>query len=760
MNKFFNKQGKMARLLLVGVMLNTSVSMASFEHVDCEKDRTVLGISTLECQALEKLWDSTEGKGWQDNRNWDTLTPVKSWDGVDVLDDKVSSLLLYSNNLKGNIPLELGNLSALKRLSLSNNSLSGKIPDALGNLSQLVYLELSSNQLTGEIPSSFGSLSKLNELYLSNNQLRGSIPDTLGDLEVLNVLKLYENNLSGSIPLTLGALSNLNSLSLSENELTGSIPAELGELSKLSYLDLKSNRLSGILPSSLGNLSRLTGLYLQNNQLRGSIPTQLGSLIRLTDLDLSSNHLRGHIPSALGNISKLAYLNLSDNQLNGQLPSELLSLAILNYLNLKGNRFVFSDIEPYHSVLSYLPTYIVSPQKTVDIERDLTTVNRGESIIIRSALANNPSGNDKYAWYKDGVLIEDATSSVFTKRDVTSVDEGLYTYEVINALVPELTLKSHHESEGVQVNIDNNVRDIKMNSKRRVEELNAITGVSGAIQGIDYSAALEDAYYVDLNNPTAQEIQNVINRVNQSINSKTTAKRVGLPIAIRVLEDEELAFYEVATLKIEGTNNAGDALTVDNEGIWRVDDNKIVFTPFADFNDTPSAIFYTIEKSDGTVSNPIKVAIHQKIIEENAFRQTNGSVTVNILKNEKTDIDLNSVEIVLSEAFMDEHPESLLSEDKRSLFVEKEGVWKVENSGMITFTPEENFVGEPSDISYLVLLNSGNKSTVGTIDIKNKPTVKSAKNQMNNVPTLNTSGILLMMLLSGLFGIFYARKIN
>lgn len=760
MKKFFDKQGKMGISLLLGVMLSSSFSMASFENIDCEKDKTVLGISTLECQVLEKLWESTEGKGWQDNRNWDSLTSVDTWDGVGVVDAKVSSLLLYANNLKGTIPSELGELTALKRLSLSNNGLSGKLPESLGNLSQLVYLELSGNNLSGVLPSSLGSLLNLNELYLYNNQLTGSIPDSFGDLEALEVLKLYENKLSGSIPLTLGALSNLNSLSLSENELTGAIPPELGELSKLSYLDLKNNKLTGTLPTTFGNLSSLTGLYLQENSLTGTIPTQLGSLSKLSDLDLAGNKLTGAIPSELGNVSTLAYLNLSNNQLKGQLPAELLSLAILNYLNLEGNGFVFSDIEPYHSVLSYLPTYTIAPQATVDKDRDLATVNVGERLTISSTLAKNPSGKDRYTWYKDGVLIEGATSSTFTKTGATLADEGIYTYEVMNALVPELTLKSHHESEGIQVNIFNNVGDIQINSERTVEELNAIAGVSGAINGIDYSEALEDAYYVDLNNPTAQELQNVINNVNQSINRKTTVEKVGEAISIKILEDEELAFYEVATLKIEGTDNAGDALTVENEGTWSVDDNRILFTPFADFTGTPLAIFYTIEKSDGSVSNPIKVSITQEIIEENTSSDTNRSVTINILENEKTDIDLNLVEIMLTEGFMDEHPQSLLREDKRSLTVEGEGVWNVENSGMITFTPEEGFVGEPSNISYLVLLNSGEKSTVGTIDIKNKPTADSTTNQINNVPTLGTSGILLMMLLSGLFGMFYARKIN
>ena len=47
---------------------------------------------------------------------------------------------LYSNNISGEIPKELGNLSDLVSLDLYQNKFSGQIPDTLGKLNHLRFL--------------------------------------------------------------------------------------------------------------------------------------------------------------------------------------------------------------------------------------------------------------------------------------------------------------------------------------------------------------------------------------------------------------------------------------------------------------------------------------------------------------------------------------------------------------------------------------------------------------------------------------------
>ena len=95
-------------------------------------------------------------------------------------------LLVLAEQLRGDIPPELGNLTNLLGLELSFNELTGPIPSELGNLINLLTLSSYSNELTGSIPSALGNLVNLSYLSLGSNQLTGSIPIELGNLINLN----------------------------------------------------------------------------------------------------------------------------------------------------------------------------------------------------------------------------------------------------------------------------------------------------------------------------------------------------------------------------------------------------------------------------------------------------------------------------------------------------------------------------------------------------------------------------------------------
>ena len=105
----------------------------------------------------------------------DTPTEVTLWGVVYSVED-TDTLDLHGNNLTGEIPPEIGNLTNLVSLNLSGNQLTGEIPSEIGQLTNLESLALNSNQLTGEIPPEIGNLTNLINLYLSENQLTGEIP--------------------------------------------------------------------------------------------------------------------------------------------------------------------------------------------------------------------------------------------------------------------------------------------------------------------------------------------------------------------------------------------------------------------------------------------------------------------------------------------------------------------------------------------------------------------------------------------------------
>jgi Leucine-rich repeat (LRR) protein len=87
----------------------------------------------------------------------------------------LEGLMLDQNMLSGSIPLELGNLSRLRMLSLGSNNLSGEIPPELGNCSSLTYLVLTMNSLSGQIPEVIYKNLSLTQIDISVNNLSGDI---------------------------------------------------------------------------------------------------------------------------------------------------------------------------------------------------------------------------------------------------------------------------------------------------------------------------------------------------------------------------------------------------------------------------------------------------------------------------------------------------------------------------------------------------------------------------------------------------------
>ena len=294
--------------------------------------------SLADREVLVAFYNATGGANWRNSTNWLSNEPLSSWYGVNTDEDgRVTRLWFYGNQLSGEIPPELGNLTNLREMTLSASELSGEIPPELGNLTNLRELFLYDNQLTGEIPPELGNLTNLDFLLLGNNQLTGEIPPELGDLANLEILSLTDNQLTGEIPAELGNLTNLRELFLSYNQLTGEIAPELGDLPNLRQLFLRNNQLSGEIAPELGNLAKLEYLSLSRNTLTGEIPAELGNLTNLQRLFLWRNQLTGKIPPELGNLAKLDFLALYDNELSGAVPPELGNLAKLQKLFLHDN---------------------------------------------------------------------------------------------------------------------------------------------------------------------------------------------------------------------------------------------------------------------------------------------------------------------------------------------------------------------------------------------------------------------------------------
>ena len=349
------------------VRLYTRIRDGAFEDgADQLSFRVNLSLEAVH-RSLSAFYTATDGDNWTYNDGWDiTRVPTEEeladWVGVGLDEGILVELAMGTNNLRGAlppeigdlqslltlvlrfneglagpIPPELGNLDKLQVLDLWDNSLSGSIPSELGNLGQLRYLDLDDNSLSGSIPPELGNPEQLQALYLTSNSLSGSIPPELGNLEQLRILALADNDLSGEIPRELGDLSHLLVLGLQRNDLTGQIPRELAALSHLELLYLGGNSLAGGIPPELGNLAQLRELTMSSNPVGGQIPPELGKLSQLWVLELACNNLTGVIPKEIGNLVQLKALYLHCNSLNGNIPKELGNLSLLGRLWLERN---------------------------------------------------------------------------------------------------------------------------------------------------------------------------------------------------------------------------------------------------------------------------------------------------------------------------------------------------------------------------------------------------------------------------------------
>lgn len=203
-------------------------------------------ISKRELIALLELRARTKGDEW--NKVWDLSTPITEWHGLTLKNGKVVYLDLGENNLQGNLPLTIGNLTYLERLDLSNNSLRGKMPRELRKFKNLKHLDLSGNQFVGHLPVTLNRMPQLVYLDLGRNHFEGPLPQSLVELANLNILSLANNNFFGQMPKGMENLKNLKKLYISNNNFSSL--ENLRILAKqqpvITDIDVRSNNFNAI----------------------------------------------------------------------------------------------------------------------------------------------------------------------------------------------------------------------------------------------------------------------------------------------------------------------------------------------------------------------------------------------------------------------------------------------------------------------------------------------------------------------------------
>ncbi|RXH94625.1 hypothetical protein DVH24_024309 [Malus domestica] len=124
-------------------------------------------------------------------------------ESISNLSTKLREIGFQGNQIRGNIPIGVGNLINVERLAFSANLLAGTIPNSIGKLNKLYGLYLNSNELSGNVPSSLGNLTSLSSLFLYKNKLNGSIPQSLGDCSFLFIGFFFTQNCEKKLKLNV-----------------------------------------------------------------------------------------------------------------------------------------------------------------------------------------------------------------------------------------------------------------------------------------------------------------------------------------------------------------------------------------------------------------------------------------------------------------------------------------------------------------------------------------------------------------------------
>jgi len=218
-----------------------------------------------------------------------------------ILCRKLELIDVGDNNLQGILQTWIGHhLHQLIVLRLRANKFQGNIPTILCGLPFLQVLDLSKNNITGDIPQCLGDITALSNLNSPRNSFHyisftfGYMYNGVYEVGSFNdkeILALKGSN--REYGKNLGLMATID---LSSNHLTGEIPQSITKLVVLVGLNLSGNHLTGLIPNNIGHMAMLESLDLSRNHLYGRMPTSFSNLTFLSYMNLSFNNLEGKIP--------------------------------------------------------------------------------------------------------------------------------------------------------------------------------------------------------------------------------------------------------------------------------------------------------------------------------------------------------------------------------------------------------------------------------------------------------------------------------
>jgi Leucine-rich repeat (LRR) protein len=442
------------RLAYCGLLVYTMTAQLPVVKATC-----IGNISSVEYNALEAFYDSTNGEGWlvsNDARDaaWSFPSALSApcatvpWEGLTCNNTGIDglcylySMVMRSYPLKGSLPSALGSLTGLTSIDFNFNSLIGTIPESLGNLTNLAQLSMAYNKLSGAPPASLFQIPNLEQLNFANNLLSGQVPSYIGDGKKILTMQLESNYFSGSLPSSVYRLYRLISFQIEYNYVTGTISSSLDQMLALSSLGMYYNYFTGAIPSQLGLVHHLEACELYSNFLTQTIPSELGQLHVLAELSVNNNLLSGRIPSQMGNATFLIQLVLSGNSLSGMIPKELAHCSMLTTIELSNNGF--SGVIPDEIwTIANLEYFIVSNNYLQGtISESIRGMARLNALEVSYNLITGPLPDalgNLTTLHEFAAAANQITGPLVLNPVVTDLENFNVSYNLITSSLPDLT---------------------------------------------------------------------------------------------------------------------------------------------------------------------------------------------------------------------------------------------------------------------------------------------------------------------------------
>lgn len=230
---------------------------------------------------------------------------------------------------------------------------------------------------------------------------------------------------------------------------------------------------------------------------------------------------------------------------------------------------------------------------------------------------------------------------------------------------------------------------------------------------------------------------------------KVNAK-VGEQVVVYVLENDANTSSPLDVTSVRFidpvSNDEVETVSVVGEGRWNITiDGSVTFTPDGGLVTNPTPIAYIVSELAGDISNQATITIvYPDAVDDTVTvpAEATGEIVVNVAENDSNNTVPTTVTIGCEEVGV------------TTLVVEGEGRWEVLNNGSITFTPIENFIGEPTDIFYTIGLVSGERSNCARVDIRRELLA------MDDTSTLNVGTVSLINILTNDLGSLNAESVR